>query len=208
MYFLVSTYSWLIIGITVLLSILAFNNNDLIRRFILWPRYMDNPSEYYRFISSGFVHADWNHLLFNMLTFFFFGKYVETNFAMLGKHNMFLVLYLGAIIISSLPAFYKHRNDSYFRSLGASGGVSAILFSFIYSAPWATISIWFLPVPAIIAGIGYIFYSAYMAKQNVDNIGHDAHLWGSVFGFIFTFFFDPSHGNNFLIQLMHPQYNI
>ncbi len=206
MFITVSNYSWIIIIVTVLLSALAFSNNDLINRFILWPKYMDSPTEYYRFLSSGFIHADVNHLLFNMLTFYFFGKQVETQFYQIGKHDMFLVLYLGAIILSSIPAFYKNRHNAYFRSLGASGGVSAVLFSFIYATPWSTIYVWFLPVPAIIAGVGYIAYSAYMGKQNSDNIGHDAHLWGSIFGLVFTFFFDPSHGNDFLIQLMHPQF--
>jgi membrane associated rhomboid family serine protease len=119
---------------------------------------------------------------------------------------MFLVMYLLAIIVASLPSFYKNRNNSYYRALGASGGVSAVLFSFIYFQPWAVINIWFIPCPAILAGIGYLVYSAYMSGKGRDNVGHDAHLWGAVWGLVFTFFYDPTHGQNFIIQLMHPHF--
>jgi membrane associated rhomboid family serine protease len=138
---------------------------------------------------------------------FFFGKYVETHFAELGKHEFFLVLYLAGIVISSLPSFLKNRHNSYYRALGASGGVSAVLFSFVYLAPWATITIWFIPCPAIIAGVAYLAYSAYMSGKGRDNVGHDAHFWCSVNGIVFTFDNDPYHGQNFIMQLMQPHFS-
>lgn len=175
-------------------------------RLILYPRYMDSPAEYYRLLTSGFIHADWGHLFFNMFALFVFGKQVESIFMMLGKHDMFLVMYLAGIVIASLPSFLKNRNNSYYRALGASGGVSAILFSFIYYTPWSIIYVWFIPCPAILAGVGYLVYSAYMSGKGRDNVGHDAHFWGAVFGLVFTFFYDPTHGQNFIIQLMSPHF--
>ncbi|MBA3827436.1 MAG: rhomboid family intramembrane serine protease [Taibaiella sp.] len=201
------SYTLILLIITVLVSIAAFSNNDLYNRLILWPGKMDNPAEYHRLLSSGFIHADYGHLFFNMFTFYCFGKYVESIFSELGKHEIFLVLYLGGIIISSLPSFIKNRNNNYYRSLGASGGVAAVLFSFVYFAPWETIYIIIIPVPGILAGIGYLIYSAVMAKRGQGNVNHDAHLWGAVFGFFFALLIDPTHGRLFLEQLMQPHFN-
>jgi membrane associated rhomboid family serine protease len=187
---------------------MAFQNASLREKLILWPEAMNSPSEYYRFITSGFIHADWMHLLFNMLTLFFFGRYVEMLFEMYGiASSMFIVLYLAGIIIASLPSFLKNRQNRYYRSLGASGGVAAVLFSFVYFAPWETILIWFIPVPGIVAAILYIVYSAYMSRKNYDNVNHQAHIWGAVFGFVFTWIIDPYHGKYFLQQLLQPKFN-
>jgi membrane associated rhomboid family serine protease len=90
--------------------------------------------------------------------------------------------------------------------LGASGGVAAVLFAFIYFAPWQTISIWFIPVPGIIAGAGYLAYSAYMAKRGGDLINHDAHFAGAVYGFLFLIAFEPNHGLTFIRQLLNPHF--
>lgn len=205
---MISTYTLLIVIITVLVTIAAFNNEELLNKLILWPRYMDKPAEYYRLLTSGFIHADWMHLFFNMFALYIFGKQVETVFMVLGIHQMFIVMYVGAIVVSSLPSFLKNRHNSYYRALGASGGVSAIVFAFIYYAPWSVIYIWFIPVPAILGGIAYLVYSAYMSGKGRDNLGHDAHFWGAVFGFVFTFIYDPTHGQNFLIQLMNPHFSL
>jgi membrane associated rhomboid family serine protease len=197
-----------ILLITFLISYMAFQNASLREKLILWPEAMNSPSEYYRFITSGFIHADWMHLLFNMLTLFFFGRYVEMLFEMYGiASSMFIVLYLAGIIIASLPSFLKNRQNRYYRSLGASGGVAAVLFSFVYFAPWETILIWFIPVPGIVAAILYIVYSAYMSRKNYDNVNHQAHIWGAVFGFVFTWIIDPYHGKYFLQQLLQPKFN-
>lgn len=202
------SYTLIIIILTAVISISAFNNNDVYNRLILWPKRMDEPKEYYRLLTSGFIHADWMHLGFNMLTLYFFGGQVEQIFAAIGKPGLFPVMYLAGIVAASLPSFAKHKNNGYFRSLGASGGVAAVLFSFIYYAPWETILIIFLPVPSIIAAIAYLVYSVYMSRKGADNINHDAHFWGAVFGFVFTFLFDPSHGRIFIQQISNPHFNI
>lgn len=198
-----------LIIITALVSIYSFNNPNLLNDLILWPRQMTHPKEYYRLLTSGFIHADWMHLIFNMFTLYFFGRNVEMIYYMMGIPKFYyIVLYIAGIIVASLPSFFSHRNDAYYRSLGASGGVAAVLFAFIYFAPWETIQIWFIPVPAIIFAVVYLAYSVYMAKKGGDNINHDAHFYGAVFGFVFTLIFEPSHGALFLRQLMDPHFNL
>ncbi|MCF8449441.1 MAG: rhomboid family intramembrane serine protease [Taibaiella sp.] len=196
------TFTIIIVAITVILSIAAFNNETIINKLILWPRQMDNPQEYYRLLTSGFIHADWNHLLFNMITLFYMGRWAEY---ILGAG--FLTLYLSGIIIASLPSFLKNRNNSYYRSLGASGGVAAVLFFFIYSSPWSRINMMFIPIgiPSIIFGVLYLLFEAYMAKKGGGNVNHDAHIWGSVYGLFFALLSDPTHGLGFINALMSPQ---
>lgn len=202
------TYSLIIIIFTVLVSISAFSNSTMYDKMILWPKRMAETNEYYRLLTSGFIHADYMHLFFNMLALYFFGSVVEQYYQFLGLSRVFfLLLYFGGIVASSLPSYIKHRENGYYRSLGASGGVSAVLFAFVYFAPWQTIYIWFIPVPGIIAAVGYVIYSAYMSKQGRGYINHDAHLWGAVFGFMFTLLFAPDHGKIFLYQLLRPEFN-
>jgi len=199
------SFTVIIIIITAIISILAFNNEELFNKLILWPRKMDNPSEYYRLLTAGFIHADWMHLIFNMFTLFFFGRFVEMAFLSFGMNQfLFVVLYITGIIAASLPSFIKKRDNSYYRSLGASGGVAAVLFSSVYFQPWQQILIFFIPVPSILAAIGYLIYSAYSAKKGLGYVNHDAHFWGAIFGFVFTLIFAPDHGQLFLAQLMHP----
>jgi len=197
------TYTIIILVITVLVSLAAFNNNTIYNKLILWPRYMHgNPAEYYRLLSSGFIHADYSHLFFNMFTLYFFGQFVEGYFVYyLGHPYPFLILYLTGIIAASLPSFWKNRNNSSYRSLGASGGIAAVIFSSVYFDPWAGI---YGFIPSIVFAIGYLVYCVYMARRGGSYINHDAHFWGSVYGFVFTFLLDPSHGQIFIRQMMHP----
>lgn len=197
----------IIIAITVIISFSAFNNDTVYSKLILWPRIMDRPKEYYRLLTSGFIHADWLHLILNMFVLFMFGELIENYFTYdLGKPYLFPILYLAGIITASLPSFAKHRNNGYYRSLGASGGVASVLFSFVYLAPWHIIYVWFIPMPAIVAAVLYLVYSVYMSRKGSDNINHDAHFWGAVFGLFFTFLFDPYHGREFFSQIMHPPF--
>lgn len=198
----------IIIIITAVISISAFNNEQILTKMMLWPKRMDSPNEYYRLLSSGFVHSDWMHLIFNMLTLYFFGPTVEELFAAYGMNPSFFgILYVTAIIASSLPSFIKHKNNAYYRSLGASGGVSAVLFAFVYFAPWHKIYIFgIIPIWSILAAVAYVGYSYYMSKQDRGNVNHDAHLWGAIYGFVFTILFAPDHGQLFLYQITHPSF--
>lgn len=203
-------FTLIIIVTTVLVSLAAFNDANLRSRLILYPRIMNGPSEYYRLLTSGFIHADWNHLIFNMITMFFFGRIVEESILgdFYGRAGglIYLILYVSGIVMSSVPSVIKHRNDSTYAALGASGGVSSILFFVIYFFPWSKISMYFIPIgiPAIIYGVLYTLYSLYMSKRGNDNIGHDAHLGGALYGFVFALIVDPTHGQMFLYQILHP----
>lgn len=192
--------------ITALISIPAMNDERLVNKLILWPKRMTSPGEYYRLLTSGFIHADWGHLFFNMFTLFFIGTSVEYVFASISTPWLYVLLYLSGIIAASIPSFIKNRNNAYYRALGASGGVSAVLFSYVYYAPWEKIYIYFIKVPSIIFAVIYLGYSAYMSRKGTDNIGHDAHFYGAVYGLIFTFLFDPTHGQLFLYQITHPRF--
>lgn len=193
----------IIILVTVGISYTAFNNDNLMSKLILWPRMMNEPKEYYRLITSGFIHADYQHLIFNMITLYFFGSNVEMVTNMLGHSSLYVILYLSGIVAASLPSFLKNRDNNYYRSLGASGGVGAVIFCSIYYAPWMMIN---FIIPAIVFAIGYLVYSAYMSKRSGESINHDAHFWGSVYGFLFAFAIDPTHGRYFIEALTHPPF--
>jgi membrane associated rhomboid family serine protease len=168
---------------------------------------MNNPAEYYRLLSSGFIHADWMHLIFNMYVLYSFGTIVEMVFMQLTDNgSLYLVLYLSGIIIASLPSFLKNRNNSHYRSLGASGGVASIIFFSIYYFPLSGIGIVLIPginIPSILFGALYLAYEAFMAHRGKGNVNHDAHFWGSAYGLLFAFLLDPSHGRSLIDQLQH-----
>lgn len=201
------SYTIILIIITCIISVIAFSNDELKNRLILWPKRMDRPEEYYRFLSSGFIHADIMHLAVNMWVLYSFGSISEEWFALIGMRYAYVALYLLAIVAASVPSFMKHKNNAYYRSLGASGGVAAILFSSVYFNPWSGgIGLLFVPgitIKPIIFAILYLAYSAYMDRRGGTNINHGAHFWGSVFGFVFTLLVEPTHGQMFIQQIMH-----
>lgn len=201
------SYTIILIIITCIISVIAFSNDELKSRLILWPKRMDRPEEYYRFLSSGFIHADIMHLAVNMWVLYSFGSISEEWFALIGMRYAYVALYLLAIVVASVPSFMKHKNNAYYRSLGASGGVAAILFSSVYFNPWSGgIGLLFVPgitIKPVIFAILYLAYSAYMDRRGGTNINHGAHFWGSVFGFVFTLLVEPTHGQMFIQQIMH-----
>lgn len=192
----------IIIVVTVIVSWLAFRNHRLLQDLLLWPAIMQhNYKEWYRLLTAGFVHADTMHLAFNMITFYFFGEILEE---WIGATS-FILLYLLGIIVASIPSMLKQKDNPNYHSLGASGGVAAIVFAMIYLAPWSKLYLFFaIPMPAILFALGYLFYTGYMAKKGGGIVNHDAHLWGSIFGLLFMIVIDPSHGKGFLNQILHP----
>jgi membrane associated rhomboid family serine protease len=200
---MITTYS--LIGITVLISMYAFSNPELMRKFILSPYIVNTRGEYYRFLTSGFLHKDHMHLIFNMITLYFFGPILQDVFTQIfGSMGAFyyVALYLLAIVVSDIPSFFKYRNIPGYSSLGASGGVSAIVFAFILFLPLKKINLYLIfPVHGFILGALFIMYSYYQSKKSSDNINHDAHLFGALFGLIFCIILYPPSVQNFLDQL-------
>ena len=187
----------IIIAITCIVSILCFNgtlngNKLIFNAYQVWHR-----KEWYRMLTSGMIHSGWGHLFFNMLTLYFFGRVVEQYFSaafgrVLGT-VLYVVLYVSALAISSLGDLVKYRNNWNYNALGASGAVSAVLFASILFAPKMGIYIYLIPIPVpgyIFAPL-YLLYCWYMAKRNMDNIGHTAHFWGAVYGILFPIICKP-----------------
>ncbi len=192
------TITILIIILTVITSLLAFNNPAVRGSALFYPFAIRERNEWYRFITSGFIHADFVHLGVNMFVLYSFGTILEKYYlpAIFGSYAtlMYVAIYILGMIVSDIPSYFKHRNDATYRGLGASGAVSAVLFSCILIGPFnGSISLLLLPVglPPIIFGFLYLIYSAYMGRRGGDNVNHDAHIYGALFGFIFPGILHP-----------------
>ncbi len=195
----------LIAVVTIVISILAFGNRKLLETFILSPYAVVHNKQWWRMISHAFVHADWMHLLFNMIALWSFGEFLYRAIAFTPAH--FYLMYLGAVVFASIPDLIKHRDNPDYLSLGASGGVSAIIFSSILLNPWGLIYFYVIPCPGIVFGVLYLIYSAYQSKRGSgDRINHTAHFYGSLYGLIYPILMEPSILMYFIEQLMHPRF--
>lgn len=179
----------ILIIITGLVSYQCFENRTLFEKLKHYPYNEQRTKEWHRMLTSGFVHGSWMHLGINMYVFYIFGEAVERQFAVLFGEMLgrvyFLLLYLLTIVAADIPTYLKHKDNAYFASVGASGAVSGILFVFILFYPWAQLLLFFIiPCPAIIAGVLYLVYSSWAAKNTQDGIDHDAHFYGAVFGLL------------------------
>ena len=200
-----------IIIITSLVSIGGFSNQKIIDDLIFYPPAVAQNNQWYRFISCGLIHANFMHLIYNMYGLYIFGGYVETAFiSIFGKNGglLYVTMYVTALIVCLLPTYNKHKEDYYYRSLGASGAVSAVIFSFILLYPLQKLGIIFLPVmiPGFIFGLLYLGLSYWSEKKSADNINHSAHIWGALYGIGFLiivaqFLSDYPVLNNFLTQV-------
>ena len=187
----------LIIAITAIISVIAFGNHELFRRLAFNAYDIKHFKNSYRFVSYALVHADWIHLLVNMMVLYSFGNVVETYYGVYfgAKGTLYyILLYVGGTALSTLPSYGKHKDNYAYNAVGASGAVSAVLFASIVFSPLGKIIIFPIPIgiPAILFGPLFLFYSAYMNKKNIDNVGHDAHFWGAIFGFAFTIILKPA----------------
>ncbi len=195
----------IIILVTVAISYYAWQNPAVMDKLILNPARVAGKNQYYRFITSGFVHADFMHLLFNMLTLWFIGEGIEQLFGSLFGANgkfYFLALYILGIIVSDIPTFLKHKNNSGYNSLGASGGVAAVLFSAVLYAPLLEICLYFLLcIPGFIFGILFIGYSYYESRRGSGFVNHDAHMYGAIFGMLFMAAVYPAAVPGFFEQI-------
>ena len=198
-----------LIALTSWISYQAFNNHDMKYKLAFHPSSVAEFGEWHRFLSSGFVHNDWQHLILNMYVLYIFGFALEPIFAgmifdpLMGR-LAFLFFYVSAVIFADIPTFFKHRENAGYSSVGASGATSALMMAYILFAPWD----WFIfpPLPGIILAVGFLWYSSYMARRGGDLIAHDAHLWGAVYGVVFMVavagIFKPELLDFFLTRLL------
>lgn len=185
--------TFLIIAVTVLVSMFCFKSSELFSALSLNPYRMVEKKEWWRILTHGFVHGDYVHLMINMLVLYSFGSYVESYFKTLGALGVinnpvaaYLILYFGGMVFSTVHDLVKNRKDPYFSSIGASGAVSAVVFSTIFFEPWGKILLFgVIPIPGILFGVLYMAYSQCRARQEKDNINHLAHFYGALFGFVF-----------------------
>ncbi|WP_296246603.1 rhomboid family intramembrane serine protease [uncultured Stenotrophomonas sp.] len=197
----------ILIAITALVSWMAFNNRKLADRLILWPPAIDKHKQYDRLVTYGFIHADFGHLLFNMVTLYFFGRSIEVIMVgTTGQWWVYPLFYLSALVVSILPTYLKNQKNPNYLSLGASGAVSAVLFAYILIAPWKLILVMFIPAPAILYAAFYVGYSIWMDKKGGDNVNHSAHLAGAAFGVMFMLIMEPELLQHFLQSLMNPTF--
>jgi membrane associated rhomboid family serine protease len=198
-YLMASPVASVIFAITILTSIMALSNDNIYANMILHPYSVYRGQRVYTVITSGLIHNDWMHLFFNMMSFYFFAFQLEV---MLG-HWQFGLLYTASLILSDLPTVYKHKNDQWYHSLGASGAVSAVIFSYILFSPLIKMVIMPIPIgiPAVLFGVLYLVYCNYASKYSRDNINHDAHMFGALSGLLITIALNPHIVNSFLQQI-------
>ncbi len=176
--------------ITVAISVAAMYNEPLMEKLIFHPYTVHQQNEWYRFFTSGLIHADFMHLAFNMLSFYMFGDYVEQYFAMIfgtAGSTYYIILYITSLLICLVPTYLNHYKQYNYQSLGASGAVSAIVFVGIFLQPTMQIGFFIIPpiIPGFIFGPIYLGLTAYLSKKGQGGINHSAHLWGSIYGVLF-----------------------
>ncbi|MGZ3866329.1 MAG: rhomboid family intramembrane serine protease [Bacteroidia bacterium] len=196
-----------LIAACVIFSLMAFNNRDIFIRFLYSPYACFHRKQYYRMFTHAFLHGDYMHLAFNMFALYIFGPILEDEAfpVLFGERSTlnYILLYIGGIFASSLFEFFRQKDNPNYSSVGASGAVNAIVFSAILIHPTMGMGLMFLPVfiPAWLFGILFLAYSWYMAKRGIDNVGHTAHFFGAIFGFLFTLALKPELFGYFISQV-------
>ncbi len=186
----------IIFVITLAMSFYGFSHPEFLYRYMLHPYGLNrDKKKAYLLVSSGFIHRDWMHLLFNMITFYYFAFGLErllvSQSGSLG-HLYFALIYLGSLILSSLPTVKQQKDNPGYYSLGASGAICAVLFSYILFDPKMMLGLFMIiPIPAYLFAFLFLFYCIWAAKNSRDGINHDAHFFGALSGLILTIIFYP-----------------
>lgn len=198
-YLSVAPVASFIFVITIITTLMAFSNENLYGKLMMHPYSVYRGRNLYTLITSGLIHKDWMHLFFNMLSYYFFAFQLESTIG----HWQFGVLYMVSMVLSDLPSVVKHKEDFWYNSLGASGAISAVIFSSILFSPMSMMMIMPLPIPipAILFGVIYLVYCSYASKYSRDNINHDAHLFGALSGLMITIAMYPKVVPFFLQQV-------
>lgn len=181
----------IIIIITAVISFLAFSNHELMDKLIFYPPDIAQRKQWYRFFSNGLIHADIGHLAFNMISLYFFGDLVNQAFSQIFGGStgtlLYLLMYVSALAVCLIPTYMSNKENYYYRSLGASGAVSAVIFAGVFLYPANKLYLFFIPIgiPGFIFGPLYLIISAYWSKKGTSHINHSAHLWGALYGIAF-----------------------
>lgn len=181
----------IIIIITTIISIAGFSNAKIIDNLIFYPPAVSRQNQWYRFITCGLIHADYSHLIFNMLSLYFFGPFVEDAFNGIFLENgewYYIILYITSLVVSLLPTYIKNKDNYAYRSLGASGAVSAVIFAGLMIAPQTEVMLFFIPIPipGFIFAPLYLIVSALLERKGGSNINHSAHIFGALYGLAFV----------------------
>jgi len=195
-----------VIIITAITSIMGFNKPEFINRAMFVPYVIKRRNQWDRFITSGLIHKDYMHLLFNMFTFYFFGGFVEQflayKFGVFMGGIVYVLFYLLGIVLSDIPTYIKNQDNSHYRALGASGGTAATVFASIIIMPLSDICLFgILCLPGFILGALFLIYSYVKGKKGDDSINHDAHLYGAIFGIVFILIVSPESTLQFFDQI-------
>ncbi|TAH00048.1 MAG: rhomboid family intramembrane serine protease [Sphingobacteriales bacterium] len=180
----------IIVIVTVAVSLAGFSNERLINNLIFYPPAVAQQKQWYRFFTCGFIHADLGHLAFNMIALYLFGRYLEEDFSFIfGSKGTFLyvLMYVSALWFCLLPTYKKNIDNYQYRSLGASGAVSAVVFASIVLNPLNKIGFFVIPpiIPGFIFAPVYLIISQILEKRQADNVNHSAHIWGALYGMAF-----------------------
>jgi membrane associated rhomboid family serine protease len=194
---MLSPVALFILALTIVTSLIAWQYEDLFRLFALNPWSLVRERRFYTLLTSGLIHADGGHLVFNMLSFYFFALTLERWIG----HGQFFTLYFASMVLSNISTVVRNRNNRDYFCLGASGAVTAVIFSFILYAPASTIYLFFIPIPAPLFAVLFVAYSYYSARYRQTRVNHAAHLWGAVSGIVLTLILDPAAWHIFLDQL-------
>lgn len=188
----------ILITINVMASIAAFADQRIMEVGIFMPYRTVRNNTWYELITSGFLHGDMGHLLFNMITLWFFGPVMEQTIG----QQQFLILYFTGLLASSIPSLVRHKDNPQFATIGASGAVESVLFAFIVVYPFEPLYFIFIPIgiPAVILGILFVVYSVWASKKE-GKINHEAHIGGAVWGIIYMFAFIPNSVDHFLTMI-------
>ncbi|MEA2041902.1 MAG: rhomboid family intramembrane serine protease [Bacteroidota bacterium] len=207
------TNTLFLVVVTVIVSIVAMDNKELFHRLKFNPYMVNKKKEYSRLFSHGLIHSGWLHLGVNMYVLWEFGRAVELFFsapvvmgewARYGKF-LYVLMYVMALPLASLPALIKRKNDASYNAVGASGAVSAVVFSAILFAPAQKLRFILLPffdIPAYVLGVGYLIYSYIMTKRGNSRIAHDAHFVGALFGILFPLILNIHLAERFIHQIL------
>ncbi len=199
---------YIIIAVTGLISWYTWQNTALFYKYQFNAYMIVHKKQYIRLFSHAFLHGGWAHLIINMLVLYSFGRNILYIFSVHPSFSKmpvvhFLILYFGAVVVSSLYSLAKYKDNPHYNAVGASGAVSAVVFTSIFFMPWSLLYFFgILPIPAILFGVGYLIYSYRAGKKGNDNIGHDAHFWGAVFGFAYPMMVDFTLISNFIERLV------